>query len=358
MNRFAAVYLIPPSVFAAVLIGGGYGTGREVVEFFSRFGPTGGLAGLAFATALFAIIFGLTFDFARRKDTFEYVGFFRALIGKFWWAFEGLYLLLALLVLGVLSAAAENMLSAEFGFGTNTGLLITLTFIATLVFFGRTVLEAVLSFWTLSMYAVFVTYFFFVFGQTELSTTRLSSTSIGVDAITGGALYVMYNVAIAPVLLFAAHPIQTQREAFIVGLLTALVLMIPATLFHVSFSFSSTDVLNQPVPVYAMIDLYAPSWFRSLFVVALLGTLIQTGAGLIHGFIERLERVLQPDQDDAMPRKHRVSIAMGALAISWMLAQFGIIALIGQGYTAMGIAFAVIYVAPLCIRYTFLRQTL
>ena len=358
MNRFAAVYLIPPSVFAAVLIGGGYGTGREVVEFFSRFGPTGGLAGIAIATVLFAVIFGLTFDFARRMGTYEYVGFFRALIGKFWWAFEGLYVLLALLVLGVLSAAADTMLSAEFGFATNTGLLLTLTLVAGLVFFGRVVVETVLSFWTLGMYALFGIYFFFVFGQTELSINTLTNASIGVDAITGGALYVMYNVAIAPVLLFATHPIETEGEAYMTGLLTAIVLMIPATLFHVSFSFSSTDVLNQPVPVYAMIDLYAPSWFRALFVVALLGTLIQTGAGFIHGFIERLERLLQPNQDDAMPRKYRVSIAMGALAISWMLAQFGIIALIGQGYMAMGIAFAVIYVAPLFIRYTFLRHTL
>ena len=38
LSRFFAVYITPPSVFVAVLIGGGYGTGREIVEFFSKHG--------------------------------------------------------------------------------------------------------------------------------------------------------------------------------------------------------------------------------------------------------------------------------------------------------------------------------
>lgn len=38
-------YLVPAGVFQSLMIGGGYGTGREVVEYFSRFGFLGGLLG-------------------------------------------------------------------------------------------------------------------------------------------------------------------------------------------------------------------------------------------------------------------------------------------------------------------------
>jgi uncharacterized membrane protein YkvI len=39
-------YLLPGLVFQSIIIAGGYGTGRELVEFFLRFGPIGGLLGL------------------------------------------------------------------------------------------------------------------------------------------------------------------------------------------------------------------------------------------------------------------------------------------------------------------------
>ncbi len=36
-------YLLPGFVFQSIIIAGGYGTGRELVEFFLHYGPLGGL---------------------------------------------------------------------------------------------------------------------------------------------------------------------------------------------------------------------------------------------------------------------------------------------------------------------------
>lgn len=349
MNRFIAVYITPPTVFVAVLIGGGYGTGREIVEFFSRHGLYGGLAGIAIAAVLLGTIFGLTFDFARRTGNYEYADFFKALIGRFWWIFEVLYLLLAVLVLGVLSAAAGNILTSEYGLGTNMGLTLILSCVALMVFFGRVVLQRILTGWTLGMYTLFTAYFFLIFKSldTAVIPTDVSITTAGVAS---GALYVMYNAAIAPVLLFAARGIETRREAIASGFLTALVLMTPAAFFHVSFSLAGDVVLQQAIPVYWMIEQHAPDAFRTLFALALLGTLAQTGAGLIHGFIERVEHAAFPDRDDAMKGKARIAIALAALTLSWLLAQIGVIDLIARGYSALGIGFAFIYALPLFVQ--------
>ena len=35
--------ILPGLVFQSICIAGGYGTGRELVEFFLQFGPVGGL---------------------------------------------------------------------------------------------------------------------------------------------------------------------------------------------------------------------------------------------------------------------------------------------------------------------------
>jgi len=40
-------YFIPGIIFQSVVIAGGYGTGREIVEFFLNYGPLGGFLGMA-----------------------------------------------------------------------------------------------------------------------------------------------------------------------------------------------------------------------------------------------------------------------------------------------------------------------
>ena len=363
LERLIGVYITPPAVFVAVLIGGGYGTGREIVEFFSRHGLLGGLAGLALSFALFGLILGLTFDAARRWRAYDYRSFFKELIGPAWWLFEVLYLLLTLLVLGVLSAAAGEILLTEYGVNINLTLPAVMLIIALIVFWGRKFVERALTGWTLVMYVLFIGYFIFTF--TALSSSGIDlipdlseismSTVIGSGAMSG-ALYVMYNVSAAPVLLFATRQIRTRNEAFLSGTITAFALILPAFLFHISFSVAPTEVIEQPLPIYWMIDEFAPSAFRTFFVIALLGTLIQTGAGFIHGFIERIQHAWPIKKASALSGYVRAGIALTALLSSWMLAKIGMISLIASGYAALGIGFAVIYVLPLFV--SFLRTKL
>jgi len=42
-NLFFQKYLLPGFIFQSLIIGGGYGTGRELVEFFLTAGPLAGL---------------------------------------------------------------------------------------------------------------------------------------------------------------------------------------------------------------------------------------------------------------------------------------------------------------------------
>ena len=62
-------WLLPGLGVKAVVIGGGYATGRELAEFFLSRGPWGGLFAILFATLLFSIFCSLTFVAARRFET-------------------------------------------------------------------------------------------------------------------------------------------------------------------------------------------------------------------------------------------------------------------------------------------------
>ena len=99
-------YLLPGFAFKAVVIGGGYATGRELVEFFMPTGPVGGLWGMLLAMAMWSVICAITFRFAYAVGATDYQGFFRPLLGRFDIAFEIIYFGFLILVLSVFGSAA------------------------------------------------------------------------------------------------------------------------------------------------------------------------------------------------------------------------------------------------------------
>ena len=63
-RRFFRVYIIPGAVFQSVMVGGGYGTGREIVEYFTSYGAVGGLLGIGVAYLVLALVLAATFEFS------------------------------------------------------------------------------------------------------------------------------------------------------------------------------------------------------------------------------------------------------------------------------------------------------
>src|SRR6476659_1809886 len=108
-------FLLPGFAFKAVVIGGGYATGRELAEFFLPSGAWGGVASMALSTAIFSLVCVVTFLFARHVGARDYVTFFKQLLGPGWVVFEGAYILFIVLILAVYGAAAGAIGAAVFG---------------------------------------------------------------------------------------------------------------------------------------------------------------------------------------------------------------------------------------------------
>jgi uncharacterized membrane protein YkvI len=124
--------------------------------------------------------------------------------------------------------------------------------------------------------------------------------------------------------------------------------MIPAVLFHISYTVGYPAVLDQPVPNYWMMSQYTTPLLLGIFLVALLGTLVETGAGLVQGLIERIEAVLKPGEGEALGHPARAAIAIVTLGLGGLLGSLGIVSLVAKGYSALSIGFAVVYIIPIC----------
>ena len=107
--------LLPGFALKAVIIGGGYATGRELAEYFVPSGPWGGLAAMLLATVIWSIVAALTFALARKFGAYDYRAFFRELLGPGWIAFEAAYVIFVILILAVFGAAAGAIGAATFG---------------------------------------------------------------------------------------------------------------------------------------------------------------------------------------------------------------------------------------------------
>ena len=349
MSRAFHVYVVPAAVFISVVMGGGYGTGREVIEFFTRYGLLGGVFGIAVAACVFSLVLVCTYEFARVFKVYDYRSFFMQLIGRFWFLFEILYLMIFLLVVGVVSAAVGSMLEQQFAVPAWLGMVGVLILVVALVYFGRDAVEKVLTLWSLGMYLVFIAYFLQIIDHGDVSiVAAISQGEAASGWLTGGVLYAMYNVSAAPVLLFATRAIASRREAIAAGLITGFAVMVPATLFHLSYAVGYPEVVQKDVPNYWMISEYGSPLLLGAFMIALLGTLVETGAGLVQGLLERIEAVLAPGEDESLSHPARLSIAVVALGFGGLMGTLGIVSLIAKGYSALSVGFALVYIIPIC----------
>jgi uncharacterized membrane protein YkvI len=351
-SRFFQAYVIPVSVYLSVSIAGGYGTGREVVEFFTRHGVYGGFYGLIAAAFCIAILSALTFELARQAKAYDYRTFFKSLIGPLWIVFELLYICLLLLVLAVVGSAAGAIISEHTFVPEKLGLLIMLGLISVLIFYGREAIEKVMVFLTLFLFAAFTLYFIIIlsssWGQIADEVARASAPS-EVEWLVSALKFTLYSSPAAAFVLYATQGIQTRKEALVSGMLCGLFIMFPGFLFHISFLGSVPDILTQQVPVHWVINNQGGDILLSVYLFAMVGTFLGTGSGFIQAVNERLDvwsleklgRVLSPMTHSG--------VAITGLLLSAILGQLGVIALIAKGYGTIAWGFLVVFVIPILL---------
>lgn len=347
-SRFVKAYVIPIAVYQAASIAGGYGTGREVVQFFTSHGPFGGLLGLSAAALMIGTVAALTFEFARLLRVYDYRSFIKALIGPGWIAFEVLYVLLFLIVLAVVASAAGNILSSRLGIPENVGLLLMLSIIGSLIFFGRSVVERSMVAITLLLMFAFIYYFISVFSadSTAILNRFSGAKLLELSGITPALQFAMYSAPVAAIVLFSTTGIETRREALVSGMLCGLILMLPGLLFHTSFMGRLDGVVQAEVPVYWMIEQQQAPLLLAVYLIAMFGTFLGTGLGFLQAVSERLDVWSTERKGNPLSRWAHVAVAIGGLLVSALLGQFGIIELIAKGYGTMAWGFLIVFIVP------------
>jgi uncharacterized membrane protein YkvI len=339
-------YLLPGFLFQSVLIGGGYGTGAELSTFFLSQGPMGGLLGILASTVIFSAVSMATYELARLWGAFDYRHFFQELLGRGWWTFEICYAALTLLVLAVVAAAAGSIMSDTFGLNYWVGVVAVMVAVGGLVFGGNETVERFFSAWSFVLYGLYAILFvwcFRVLGGDIVA--NLSAEPVGSGWAWAGLSYAGYNLAVIPPVLATLRLHETRRETLIAGALTGPIAMIPGILFFLPMIGMYPGIMDAEVPSTILLETLGSRGFQIGFQVVLFGTLIETGAGLIHAVNERISG-LQSDREGEMAKWVRPVVAIVLLGLGTAISSFGLTGLIAKGYGTMTVGFIVVYVIP------------
>lgn len=346
--------IVPGLIFQSTMIGGGYATGRELVEFFLLLGPRAGLAAMLVATGIVSLVCAIAFELARRYALYDYRIFFQKLLGPAWIVFELAFLSLVLLVLSILGAAANEIVSSRFDVPAMSGSLILMAAVGVLVFWGSNAIKNFLSAWSVLLYLTYgalITWSLVEFGGEIQNNLRAGGqAAFGVSSLKAGITYAGYNVVTFTSVLFVVRHFTNRRDALWAGALCGPLGMIPGLLLLLSMTAHYPQVNDQALPInYLLNQLEAPALIIFIQLV-IFGTFVETGTAFLHSVNERISFVFH-ERSAEMPRALRPAVSVGFMAIAIFVADaVGIVNLIGQGYTYATYLFLGIVVVPLLTR--------
>jgi len=348
--------LLPGIILQSVLIGGGYATGREIVEYGGKFGAGGWISGLAIFVG-FSFISILSIEACRQWNVYDYKSLLKKMIGSGWIIYEIVYLMLAILIIAVMAAAAGEILYETVGFSKWIGVLLIVSLVGLLNYKGDEVIAKLETIGTIALFGAYILFAVLVFSTRGESILAVFSTwdtsylpeapSIGL-LIWTGILYVGYNLAVYPASFFTYTGIQTKRESILAGIISGLLMTIPwfLTYFAILAYYPDKNVLAGTVPWLTMLAPFHPIMII-IFGIVVGWTLVETATGMIHAFIHRIEKEATERSGQPMKKMTKAYISVAALVASLLLAQVGIIDLVSKGYEIMAYAMIAVYGIPL-----------
>jgi uncharacterized membrane protein YkvI len=342
-------YILPGLAFKAVVIGGGYATGRELAEFFLPSGPVGGLLAILVATLIWSLVCALTFSFSFAHRLLDYRAFFERLLGRGWIAFEITYILFVLIVLSVFGATIGAIGNALFNWPPILGTLLLLGSIAVLVAIGSSAVEPLFKYVSVMLYAtyaVFLALSLSKFGPQILSS--LHTAHPGGGWIIGGITYAGYNSVAAVVILPVLRHLTSRREAIVAGVIAGPLAMLPGLFFFLSMIAWYPAIGDSTLPSdFLLMKINIPI-VRMLFQSMIFFALLESGCGLVHAIMERVRRALRVRTGKDVNLAMRTATTLAILTISVFAARgIGLIDLIAKGYRYISWVFIFIFILPI-----------
>ena len=342
------VILMPTAVFLSVLFGASYGSGREVMEFVSSNGPSGGLVALLVLITTHVVVLGLSFELTRLYKVYDYVSFFKVLLKKGWFAYEIVIIVGLVIALSITATVGGTIVGDKFDFDARLGTAAIFILVVLLTYFGR---EIVAKSMMLSVVALFVVLAVLIWQIFQSETAAIAAAfrehPHEWSGLSTGLMYAIGGGGYLPLLLYCAMGLRTRAEVVTSALAAATIAAIPALIFHLAFMANFPAIVEEEIPAYWMLENLSSPMMLNFYVLVMFVLVAQTGVGVLQGLIERVDNWYQARRGQPMPALGHSGLAGGVFLVCTAFGTMGITALILRGYTVMFGGFIVVFIIPL-----------
>jgi len=297
---------------------------------------------------VYAMLLMLSFELARMFRSFEYVSFFKVLLRRGWFLYEIVILGGMVIALSITTTVGGTVLQDHFGIAVWIGSLLIFAFVVVLNYYGRKIVEKSMMVSVAALYVVLAVLAWQVFsGHLDSVLSTFTDEAHKSGGVLTGLKYAVSNGGYLPLLLFCVMGLRTRAEALTAGAVAAIVAVIPALVFHVSFMAGYPGIVDERLPTYWLFQNVSTPFMLNVYVVVMFILVAQTGVGLLQGLIQRLDSWQRNRTGKPLTKLGHGSVAAFMIVTSLALGSMGIVALILRGYTIMFYSFVVVYILPL-----------
>ncbi|MBX5437239.1 MAG: GerAB/ArcD/ProY family transporter [Alicyclobacillaceae bacterium] len=325
--------------YVGTVVGAGFASGREILQFFGHAGPFG-YGAIAVATALFAWLGYRVMELGRRLRAGSCFEANTILFGRYLGGlFNAVYLLMLFGITAAMLAGAGELFRERAGvpFFYGGALTVLITYWTILrgldgVMRANTVIAPLLVGFVL--YATVSSIFF---GKPPAGGAEVWFAGSGrpLWALLSAVVYAAFNIGLAAGVLIPLgcdmqDPVVLRRGAMLgAGGLGVMVLAILVTLYH------HPEAVRFQMPMAFVAQVFG-GWFEALFVLVLWGEIYSTLVGNVYAMVAQMPR--------ERPHYPRIAAAV-ILLLGFVCSHVGFANLVAYGYTAFGVVSVMLLLA-------------
>ncbi|MCX8129098.1 MAG: hypothetical protein N3I35_03240 [Clostridia bacterium] len=278
------------SIYVATIIGAGFASGQEIVQFFSSY-YEGGFYGIMVAGILFALIGYVVLDKVYTERIRNYEELLFPSVGWFLgWVIEIAVSLFMLSVFCIMMAGVSSVLVEKLGIQFRSGVILASVICVIIILSdikGIVTLSTVLT-PVLILGILFVGLFIILYKDNPVFNIHSAFSSVTKNWFFSALIYVGYNSIISIVVMCGMLPqLKTRKTGKAGGIVGGLSLCFIAFLINAAIYIFNPDSISKELPVLSITEKYGNAlngFYSAILLLAMFVSAVTSG----YGFIDRL----------------------------------------------------------------------
>lgn len=368
------IYLSLAFVWFTTHFGGGFASGRQVVEYFFGYGPVSILLPIL-SQGILALVFYAAWKYAFDNKAFNYKvwtdKFFSPVEKVMSNVYELLYNITLITATAVAFATGGATMTTVFGtsYMLNTGLIAAALLLLTIfgAKFVRRTASVIAMAIVVGMFVIYVPNI--IAGLPSITANMSQNTAVStgggsfIDAVMTTLKYAGFQAVVIGAYIAHSSDISDAadiKKAAITGFLLNSLMLVMTVLGLLIFL--NDGILTDSVPTLTVVtNGVGAAWMVPLVSILIILGAVSTGVNLIYGISNRIVLYVSRDESPETAKKKETprSIVISSIYvfITWSIAQFGLIPLVAKGYGTIGYISIFALIIPIIVKFYFVERS-